>query len=131
MSTSAAVTSASYNYVMTAAMPVEEDNGSGTPTVIPYMASGTSPDNSMNLTKYLVPSVNTYSYNGDYKVITADIDLTQCYRSSSKSFDGLSSTIITPTSEMYDIVMFFINGDASATRTLYVDSFTVELIEEK
>lgn len=63
---------------MTAAMLTYEDDGYGNIDMIGYLAPGTSPDGSMVADK--APTIDTYTCQEKYILITADIDITQCYR---------------------------------------------------
>ncbi len=121
-----------YEYVMSAIMIEFEENTQGGFDSIGYFAKGTSPDGSMDVTTYEIPYVNTFELNGEYIDITADVDLTQCSRCTSDLLrvNKLSEEKTTPT-PVNNMVLFMIQGNDNAQEPLYIDSFSVQLLEEK
>ncbi|MCM1440484.1 MAG: fimbrillin family protein [Roseburia sp.] len=119
------------NFYMSAALVTSEVDSDGSDDMVAYLCETTSPDGSMPGIKYEAPTVDTYSLDGEYIIITADVDLTQCRRFDGSNINKLSGTVTAPTQEMYDMAVFFVNGDPTCSAKLYIDSITVELLEEK
>lgn len=121
-----------YRFVMSAVLFNNVEIKGLDPQFRSYFANGSSPDGSMEITTYpRIPSVDTYDFRNEYKVITADVDLTECYYSAEIDLETKTDPTTT-TQEMYNNgVLFYIGADYNTRDILYVDSFSVELIEEK
>lgn len=121
-----------YKYLMTALVFKIDGADGSDPKVTTYFANATSPDGSMETTTLpRIPLVDTYNFKNEYRIITADVDLTEVYKWGGSLYN-LSSEKTTPTPDMYNAVLFFINGDFKTyLQDLYIDNITIELIEEQ